>query len=108
MALALLSLSWAGCLTGGIYEHTTRPLDTNFNETPSHLGDTRGESRGDSWKTLVIPLIVVPGDLRFDWGDMSVADAMRRAGIETVHYADIERRSFLGIWTQTWVHVYGE
>jgi hypothetical protein len=33
---------------------------------------------------------------------------MEHAGIETVHYADLETRSFLGIWTEQWVHVYGE
>jgi hypothetical protein len=97
-----------GCLSGGIYQHTTQPVDVNFNETPSGLGDARGEARGDSWKTLVIPLVVVAGRLQFDWGDMSVARAIEQTGFETVHYADLETRSILGIWTQRWLHVYGE
>jgi hypothetical protein len=31
-----------------------------------------------------------------------------RAGITTIHYADLETLSVLGIWTQRWAVVYGE
>jgi hypothetical protein len=110
---ALLSIAVAiacttGCLSGGIYQHTTEPFDVNFNETPSGLDETRGAARGESWKTLVIPLLVVAGRIQFDWGDMSVARAIELAGFETVHYADLETRSILGLWTERWLHVYGE
>lgn len=33
---------------------------------------------------------------------------MNKVGIETVHYADLETLSVLGVWNQRWVHVYGE
>ncbi len=101
--LILCLLTMTGCVSGAIYSHTTVPLDTDFDHTPAHNGE-----RGDSWKTLVVPLIGLGGQVRFDWGDISIADSMRQAGIETIHYADVETLSVLGIWTQRWVHVYGE
>lgn len=101
LVLSLIMLT--GCVSGEIYSHTTRPLDVDFNNTPVHDG-----RRGESWKTLVIPIYYQDAFLRFDWGDMSIANSMEEAGIETVHYADVETRSVMGIWTESWVHVYGE
>ncbi|MCP4039877.1 MAG: hypothetical protein GY733_23230 [bacterium] len=92
-----------GCMSGAIYSHTTVPLDTDFDNTPVHDG-----GHGSSWKRIVIPLFYVQGEVEVNWGDISIADAMDQAKIETVHYADIETLSVLRYWTQTWVHVYGE
>lgn len=103
IGVVLLLATQTGCVSGMIYSHTTRPLDVDFNNTPVHTGD-----RGDAWKTLVIPLIFVDGQVQFDWGDISVARAMAKANIATVHYADLEERSYLGLWTERWLHVYGE
>ena len=36
-----------------------------------------------------------------------IGELGRRGGFDEVFYADLEVRSILGIWTQTWVHVYG-
>jgi len=91
-----------GCLSGGIYTHVTEPLDVNLNETPVHDG---GE--GESWKTLRVP-ITSGLFVQVDWGSDAVGDAARSAGITTVHYADLEILSVLGIWTQRWAVVYGE
>lgn len=102
-AIALLLVTSTGCVNGAIYSHTTQPLDTDFDDTPVHPG-----GRGGSWKTLVIPIFYYGAQVQFDWGDMSVAHALDEAGIETVHYADIETQQILGIWTQRWIHVYGE
>lgn len=101
VVLSLLMLT--GCLNGAIYSHTTEPLDVDFNNTPVHDG-----RKGDSWKTLVIPIYYQGASVRIDWGDMSIANSMQEAGIEIVHYADLETRQVLGIWTERWVHVYGE
>ena len=108
LSIALAVTCTTGCLSGALYHHTTEPLDVNFNETPSGLGDARGEARGDSWKTVVIPLVFVAGQIRFDWGVISVARAIEPTVFQTVHYADLETRSILGLWTQRWLHVYGE
>ncbi len=101
VALATLILVGSGCVSGAIYSHTTVPLDVNFEGVPQ-----KPDHRGPSWKTLSIP--VYYGRLRFDWGSTAVADAARRAGIETVYYADLETRSVLGVWTRRTIHVYGE
>ena len=101
----------SGCLSGLIYRHTTEPFDLNANETLAHVHADAGASadRGDSWKTLRLPLrFVIGNDIQFDWGDMSTRQAISDAGIETVHFADLEIRSILGIWTQRWLHVYGD
>lgn len=107
LAAALCLAAGTGCVTGLVYEHTTRPLDLNLQNDPARLDDDRGEARGDSVKRLVIPTVVGPA-LEFDWGDASIATALRDAGITRVHYADLEKRSILRIWTEYWVHVHGE
>jgi hypothetical protein len=101
VGLALLALLGStGCVSGLIYHHVTVPLDTNFDATPAHTGD-----RGRSQKRVVIPW---PVRMQFDWGSSAVGDGMREAGITRVYYADMETRSFLGVWTERWVHVYGD
>ncbi len=101
--VSLMAVCSTGCLNGAIYSNTTVPLDTDFDDTPVHDG-----GRGDSWKTLVIPIFYQGATVQIDWGDMSVANALEGAGIETVHYADLETRSILGIWTERWLRGYGE
>ena len=103
ITLVLCLFGTTGCVGGLIYSHTTIPLDTDLHRTPVH-----GGGRVESWKTLVIPLFYVDGQIEFDWGDVSIAKAMEEAGVETVHYADLETRRILWVWTQRWVHVYGE
>lgn len=105
--LGLLACLTTGCVGGLIYEHTTRPLDVDFDATPSRLGAPPTPGPRDSWRTLVLPLPTTP-EPRFDWGDASIAGAIEDAGFERVYYADLERLSVLRIWTQRWVHVYGE
>jgi hypothetical protein len=100
-SLAAVLISSSGCLTGAIYTHTTVPLDVNLEDTPQ-----KPERRGGSWKTIMIPLYYV--NPQFDWGSTGVGDAVERAGIETVYYADLETLSVLGVWTQRTIHVYGE
>jgi hypothetical protein len=82
---------------------------STFHDTPLLIENARLARATESWKTLVIPLKYVLGIvLYFDSGDVSIAGAAEAAGIETVHYADIERESFLRIWTQSWLYVLGE
>jgi hypothetical protein len=46
--------------------------------------------------------------LQVDWGSTAIGDGMRAAGLTRVHYADLETLSILGLWTQRWIHLYGE
>jgi hypothetical protein len=100
VVLALCLSTSTGCVAGFIYHHVTVPLDTNFDATPVHPGD-----RGRSQKRVVIPY---PVRMHFDWGSSAIGDGMREAGITRAYYADMETRSFMGVWTERWVHVYGE
>ena len=90
--------------TGCIYSHTVMPLDVNLNETPVYPG-RQGD---DSWKTLRIPLIVVPAYVQFDWGSSGIADAAHAQGMTEIYYADLETLSVLGLWQQRWAIVYGK
>ncbi len=98
--VVVTALASSGCVSGFIFTHVTEPLDVNYDATPVHTG-----RRGTSLKRLVIPY---PVRMQFDWGSTGVNDGMRQAGITRAYYADIETLSFMGIWTQRWIHVYGE
>ena len=102
LGLAVCLVGATGCLSGGIYTHVTKPLDVNLNHTPVHDG-----GRGESWKTLRIP-ITSGLFIQVDWGSDAIGDTARRAGMTTIHYADLETLSVLGLWTQRWAVVYGE
>jgi len=104
---ALCALLASGCMTGLVYTHTVRPLDLDLHDTPARL-EQKTARPSDSWKSLRIPFVPYAGDLRFDWGDDSIRRAIEDAGIERVHYADVETLSVLLVWTQRTVHVYGE
>ena len=116
IALGLIAtmLVSSGCLGGAFYTHVTQPFDTNFDETPSFIDRPVSpgplpERPGATWKTLVLPTQYFIGfDLSFDWGETSVAQAIADTGFETVHYADLEEWSVLGVWTERRLHVYGE
>lgn len=99
-ALAVTVLASGGCVSGAVFRHTTEPLDVNFDATPVHRG-----KRGTSHKTLVIPY---PVRMQFEWGSTAVGDAMRAKDMTRVYYADIETLSFMGLWTQQWIHIYGD
>lgn len=80
---------------GRLYTHVTRPLDVNLGGTPVH--DERAADDVKSFQYYV----------RLEWGSEGLAEIARKHGLGEIHYADLETRALLGIWTQTWVHVYG-
>ena len=86
----------AGCSPYGIvYTHIKKPLDTNMSRT---LVDDSA-AQGD------IKHIRVYVDVM--WDSNAIGDIAKKHGIETVHYADMETLSVLGVWHQYTVHVYG-
>jgi len=99
-SLLIVCLGSIGC----VYQHTVMPLDVNLNETPVY----QGRQGDDSWKTLRIPLIVVPAYVQFDWGSSGIADAAHAQGMTEIYYADLETLSVLGVWRQQWAIVYGK
>ena len=66
------------------------PLTTDFDETP--VGTREGYA-----STIWFQDIFLTG-LSFGFGDISVAEAARSAGIEKVHFADYELLTVLGVF----------
>lgn len=97
-ALLLLPLL-AGCGIGRIYTHTTLPLTRDFHRTPSGIAGGKeglGNIKHVSYRVDVL------------WDSNAIGDAAKEGGLTTVHYADLEIFSILGIWNHRWLHVYGE
>ncbi len=85
-----------GCANGRLFTHVVVPLDVNLNETP--VFTQRAENHGQRFQYYV----------RIEWGHQGVGEIAREQGLNKVYYADLETWSVLGIWTQRYVHVYGE
>ena len=99
--LLALAIGASGCVSGFLYTKTTTPIVVNFDDTKKAPA-----RKGGSWYTLVIPAVVI--DPQFDWGSIAIGDAMKKIGLETVHYADMEETSVLGLWRRRTLYVYGE
>lgn len=83
--------------TGLIYTHTREPLMINANATKvSGNNDSSGSVKDLQIQTL-----------RVTWSDNSIGDIARKAGMDTVYYADMETMRILGFWTTQTVHIYG-
>jgi hypothetical protein len=86
--------------TSGLFVNVRAPLVFEFDETRV------ATKHGESHVTFVQdPLLT---GLNVAWGDASVELAAEEAGISTVHYADYEFLSVLGIFVRFTTHVYGE
>ena len=96
MALVAPLLAPVGCTQGLLYTHVITPLDTRFDQTPVQDRYVRDDTKRFQYR------------IRVEWGDEGIGKIARRHGLTKIYYADLERRSFLGIWTQRWVRVYGE
>ncbi|MHC4943484.1 MAG: LptM family lipoprotein [Planctomycetota bacterium] len=95
MAVAVLTLSLAGC--GLIYTNTVMPLDLNIEQgTPCDF-----DSKDAKIKHFSLDVA------RVMWDSNAIGDIVRREGIDTVYFADIETFSILTIWNTYTVHVYG-
>ena len=100
LALALLA---AGCANGvlfnnGLYSHVVRPL--TFNRQPTEILTGTEAGTGD--------IKQVQYHISISMGTNGIGEVAKKNGIETVHYADIEKRSYLfGLWQQEIVHIYG-
>jgi hypothetical protein len=99
----VLFLLMAGCANGvlfnnGLYSHTVEPL--SFNREPTEMLIDNKQGGGDIKHLQYIVSIEI--------GTNGIGDVAKKNGIETVYYADIEKRSFIfGIWRQQIIHVYG-
>jgi hypothetical protein len=98
-----LFLLTAGCTNGlllnnGLYRRTVEPL--TFNRQPTEMLTGAEAGKGDI-KQLHYHVSV-------SIGTNGIGEVARNNGIGTVHYADMETRSYLfGIWQQEIIHIYG-
>jgi len=94
--IGLLGLFSTGCRSGVVFTHVVVPLDANFDRTVFQADSARDDTKRFQYR------------VRIEWGDQAIGEIARRHGIHTVHYADLETLSILGVWTQRWVRIYGE
>ena len=91
-----------GCAPGFIYTNITEPLTTDMNETP------RG-TRLAALDTKQLKEPITRFNLSAEWDSRAIGDAAKRAGLNTIFYADMKTVSVLGgIWRQQTVRVWGE
>ena len=83
---------------GLLYTHTVRPL-TRHRE-PLDVAPTGAAS--DNIKQIHFQYVTIV------WDDNAIGEIAKKGGIATIHYADLETRSYLlGFWARHTVHVYG-
>lgn len=91
-----------GCVSGFIYSNVTLPLSADMDRTP----------RGDKVCTVNSKHLEEPVtgfDLSVEWDSRAIGDAARKAGMESLYYADMKTISVLGgLWKQQTVRVWGE
>ncbi|MCR9246288.1 MAG: hypothetical protein NXI31_14750 [bacterium] len=94
LLIAACTATWSA--GGCVYQHTIRPLTTNFNKTPATVERGRGDT-----KQLTVSYV------NLAWDSNGIGDIARANGFEEVWFADLETLRVMGVWTQQWVHVYG-
>lgn len=79
-----------------LFTHVVVPLDPNFDRTVVQADSARDDTKRFQYR------------IRVEWGSQAIGEIARENDIRTVHYADLETLSVLGVWTQRWVTIYGE
>jgi hypothetical protein len=83
---------------GLLYTHTVRPLTRHrdaVDVAPAGAASKNMKQIQFSYASIL-------------WDDNAIGEIAKKGGIETIHYADLETRSYiLGLWTRHTVHVYG-
>lgn len=83
---------------GLLYTHTVRPLSRHRGAVDvAPTGAASGNMKQFQFQYVSIL-----------WDDNAIGEIAKKGGIETIHYADLETRSYiLGLWTRHTVHVHG-
>ncbi len=112
VSLAVLAaLLSAGCgavvsnghavLVGAVYTRVTYPLTHDLDRTPA------AEAAG-SGKIIRIKEPVSGYGVYAEFNSNALGEIARHNGLKTLHYADIERLSVLGIWRHDEITLWGE
>lgn len=83
---------------GLLYTHTVRPLSRHRDPVSvAPMGAASG-----NMKQIQLQYVSI------QWDDNAIGEIAKKGGIETIHYADLETRSYLlGLWTRHTVRVHG-
>jgi hypothetical protein len=101
-AIAACACNLTGCTYGFIYTNETRPLVTNFDQTP--VGTRSGEIG-----TRQIREPITAANISALWRTRAIGDAAQKEKLSTIYYADRTVFSILGgIWREDSVTVWGE
>lgn len=108
---ALAALLSAGCgavvsnghavLVGAVYTRVKYPLTSDLDRTPA------AEAAG-SGKIIRIKEPVSGYGIYAEFKSNALGEIARFHGLNTLHYADVERLSILGIWRHDEITLYGE
>jgi len=109
LATLILAVLLSGCGSIGnlytyrgngiLYTHRVEPLTHHY--TPIQVAQADKNSSGHETELEFRYVTVL-------WGENGIGEVANKAGFQTIHYADIERRSILfGIWSRNTVHIYG-
>ncbi len=103
LGIMILLLMVTACANGvlfnnGLYCHTVVPL--TFNREPTEMLTDSKQGKGDIKHIQYIVSVQV--------GTNGIGEVAKKNGIETVYYADSEKKSFIfGLWQQQIIHLYG-
>jgi hypothetical protein len=96
---SMLAVLLSGCGYGVLYTHKVEPLTYHY--TPIQVAKADENSSGHETELQFRSVTVL-------WGKNAIGEIAKRAGFQTIYYADIERRSILfGIWSRNTVRIYG-
>lgn len=83
---------------GLLYTHTVHPL-SRHKEPVTVVGTAAASGEMKEIEFRYVSIL---------WDDRAIGEIARKGGIETIHFADLETRSYvLGIWKRHTVRVYG-
>jgi hypothetical protein len=99
LSVASILVLLQGC-QARVFHWTKRPLTDNYHSTPVFQNDADHLAKGHSVELQYRNVTV-------QFASWAIGDVAKRAGFKTVHYADLEILSILGIYTQRTIHVYG-
>jgi hypothetical protein len=102
VCVLLVALACAACTPGLLFTDVTKPLVVNMDSTLMNGGRGAADT-----KHIEIPVSGIR--ISAEWDSRAIGDAAKKAGLKTVHFADLRTLSVLGgLWEQQTIQVWGE
>ena len=108
-ALLILAALAAGCGSignlytyqgrGMLFTHRVEPLTHHYRPIQVAKADQNASGETEELQFRYISVV---------WGNNAIGEIAKKAGLQTLHYADLERTSILfGLWSRNVVRLYG-